>query len=61
MIKIRKDIQEYSFEYDGIKFQVTMTFGLSTFSNGDDIDKVLRDADDKLYLGKQSGKNRVIN
>ena len=58
---VRKEIQNYSFEYDGIKFQVTMTFGLSTFSNGDNIDNVLRDADDKLYLGKQSGKNRVIN
>ncbi len=58
--EVRKEIQNYSFEYDGIKFQVTMTFGLSTFSNGDNIDNVLRDADDKLYLGKQNGKNQVV-
>ena len=57
---IRKEIQSYPFEYDNIKFNVTMTFGLSTFSNGDDIDNVLRDADDKLYLGKHSGKNQLV-
>ena len=38
-----------------------MTFGLSTFSNGEDIDNVLKDADDKLYQGKQSGKNKLVN
>ena len=37
-----------------------MTFGLSTFSNGDNIDNVLRDADDKLYLGKHNGKNQIV-
>ena len=57
---IRKDIQNYNFEYEGTKFNVTMTFGLSTFSNGEDIDIVLRDADDKLYLGKKSGKNQLV-
>ncbi len=46
---------------EDIKFNVTMTFGLSTFSNGEDIDNVLKDADDKLYQGKQSGKNKLVN
>ena len=59
--EIRKEIQNHSFEYENIKFSVTMTFGLSTFSNGEDIDNVLRDADDKLYQGKQSGKNKLVN
>ena len=57
---VRKEIQNFNFEYEGTKFNVTMTFGLSTFSNGDDIDNVLRDADDKLYLGKHSGKNQIV-
>ena len=59
--EIRKEIQNYSFEYEDLKFNVTMTFGLSTFSNGEDIDNVLKDADDKLYQGKQSGKNKLVN
>ena len=38
---------------------VTMTFGVI---NGDhsDISKLLKDADDKLYFGKEHGRNRVI-
>ena len=59
--EIRKEIQNYSFEYENTRFSVTMTFGLSFFSNGEDIDNVLKDADDKLYQGKQSGKNKVVN
>lgn len=38
-----------------------MTFGLSCFSSNDKIDNVLRDADNKLYQGKHSGKNKVVN
>lgn len=58
--EIRKEIENYSFEYENIKFSVTMTFGLSTFSNSEGIDNVLRDADNKLYQGKQSGKNKLV-
>lgn len=58
--EVRNEIQNYAFEYEDKKFCVTMTFGLSTFSNGDNIDNVLRDADDKLYLGKHNGKNQIV-
>lgn len=58
--EIRKKIQAFHFEYENIKFSVTMTFGLSCFSSRDKIDNVLRDADNKLYQGKQSGKNKVV-
>lgn len=56
-----KKIQAFPFEYENIKFSVTMTFGISCFSSNDKIDNVLRDADNKLYQGKQSGKNKVVN
>ena len=59
--EVRKEIQDYPFEFENVKVSVTMTFGLSTFSNEDHITPVLRDADDKLYQGKQSGKNKVVN
>ena len=58
--QIRTEIQDFPFEYENTKLRVTMTFGFSTFKISDDIDNVLHDADDKLYLGKQSGKNRIV-
>ncbi len=58
---IRKQIDQYPFEYEGTKIHVTMTFGLSTFSSDQDIDKVISDADQKLYIGKSQGKNRIVS
>lgn len=60
MEEIRKEIENHSFEYEGKQIHITMTFGLSTFTNCEDLDNVLRDADDKLYIGKQSGKNKLV-
>ncbi|MBQ4378817.1 MAG: diguanylate cyclase [Treponema sp.] len=56
----RKEIEKFTFEYQGKKFPVTMTFGLSTFSSDQNTDDIIRDADEKLYIGKQSGKNIVV-
>lgn len=59
--QIREEIENYPFEYKGKKIKVTMTFGISTLSIGGSLDAVLHDADEKLYAGKQNGKNRVIH
>lgn len=40
-------------------FQVTMTFGL-TAGNGGKIEHIVRDADAKMYQGKNNGRNRVV-
>ena len=58
--EVRRQIESKPFEYEGNKFRVTMTFGLSGYEVGDDIEAVIRDADEKLYAGKQSGKNKVV-
>ena len=36
-----------------------MTFGL-TEGNGDKIEHIVRDADEKLYQGKNSGRNQIV-
>ena len=59
--ELRKKIETQPFAYGGKKFSVTMTFGLSLFSSDENIDDVIRDADEKLYIGKQCGKNRVVS
>ena len=52
-------IRKLKITYGELIITVTMTFGVV---NGDhsDISKLLKDADDKLYYGKENGRNRVI-
>lgn len=45
--------------YGDVKLNITMTFGL-TEGNGDKIEHIVRDADEKLYQGKNSGRNKVV-
>lgn len=40
--------------------QVTMTFGIVAGSGEDDMDHLLRTADERLYRGKSEGRNRII-
>ncbi len=57
----RKEVESYPFKYAGIDFTVTMTIGLSYFTGGGNVDAAITDADEKLYLGKNSGKNKVVS
>lgn len=41
------------------KIRVTMTFGICQGST-DNVDVVLREADGKLYIGKNSGRNQIV-
>ncbi len=45
--------------YGDVKLNITMTFGL-TEGNGDKIEHIVRDADEKLYQGKNSGRNQIV-
>lgn len=39
---------------------VTMTFGVSEYHSTLDLEQLLKNADEKLYIGKANGKNKVI-
>ncbi len=45
--------------YGDVNLNITMTFGL-TEGNGDKIEHIVRDADEKLYRGKNSGRNQIV-
>ncbi len=57
--KIMTDIRTMESEYDGQIIKVTMTFGLTT-GDTEDVNALLRSADEKLYEGKSNGRNRII-
>ena len=59
--KMRKAIADTEFTYDVFKIGTTITIGISTFEEGKTIDELILVADNRLYKGKQNGKNQVVS
>jgi diguanylate cyclase (GGDEF)-like protein len=57
--ELRVVIENHGFEYAGEQLRVTMTFGISTFRNGETLEACIARADAALYKGKEGGRNRV--
>ena len=53
-------IERYEFSFEGTPINVTMTFGVEEYDDNAGIDRVISKADEKLYMGKEQGRNRVI-
>ncbi|WP_243361297.1 GGDEF domain-containing protein [Fundidesulfovibrio terrae] len=58
--RIRRSIRERAYSYDGRTLRLTATFGVSTVRGGESVTEVIRRADEALYEGKRSGRNRVV-
>ncbi len=56
---IRKKIEEKVFEYNEIKLEIRMTFGVSVYNETMKIDNCIKQADIALYKGKSAGRNCV--
>lgn len=58
---LRMKIENHDFCFNGsIHLKVTMTFGLEEFCLQDGIEQTIKSSDGKLYLGKESGRNKVV-
>lgn len=55
--KIRRQIDDSTFEYKGIRLAVTMTFGLAVYQENMNAELCLKQADEALLKGKQQGRN----
>ena len=42
------------------EIRITMTFGLTEFGYDMDEEAAIKEADEKLYMGKQNGRNQVV-
>ncbi len=58
--KIRRTLEKSSFSYEGSELRITMTFGFTAGNYKDDMIEMIREADSALLLGKNRGKNCVI-
>ncbi|MCM1113551.1 MAG: diguanylate cyclase [Muribaculum sp.] len=53
------DIRSMDCEYNGLHVKVTVTFGLVK-AQTPDITQILKLADERLYIGKNDGRNRIV-
>lgn len=59
--RLRRMVEEYDFNYNGVKAKVTVSMGLTmNYSNFASSADILKSADEALYRAKESGRNRVI-
>lgn len=59
--RIRASIEKHVFTYKNQTLNITMTLGVSSYHNGNDISSLVRSADKKLYRGKENGRNQVVS
>lgn len=57
---IRRQIEEFSFTYDGQDIRVTVSVGVATLGPNEDADTLIGNADNQLYNAKSAGRNRVF-
>ena len=58
--KLRNNVARHGINYNTLKIQITMSFGVSACHCTDSPDCCIRDADMKLLEAKRAGKNRVV-
>lgn len=58
--RIRNKIQNTIIKVDDNMFNVTMTFGLSSYNIQKEYDEVIEEADKALYTGKENGRNQTL-
>ena len=57
---IRSYVMNHPVSAVGKEIGVTMTFGLAEYDFAGDPEKTIKEADEKLYMGKTGGRNRVV-
>lgn len=58
--QLRKNIKSMQFYAGEKNFSVSMTLGLAEYDFNGDIDITLKEADEKLYIGKANGRDQVV-
>jgi len=59
--KIRSQIEKLEVNFEGQTLSVTLSGGLATLGDdGDNLQSILREADNRMYEAKAAGRNRII-
>ena len=58
--RLRDNIKALKFKAGEKQFSITMTFGLTEYDFHSDIDAIIKEADEKLYMGKENGRDQIV-
>ena len=58
--ELRKAIEKEVIEYEGHKHKITVTIGVAKYGKDITVEKWIKQADEKMYQGKNSGKNKTV-
>lgn len=58
--KLKNKIKGIKFSAGEKTFSVSMTFGLAEYDFHSDIDTLIKEADNKLYTGKENGRDQIV-
>lgn len=61
MEELRVRIEEQEFAFKDVKLHLTITAGIEEYQMSTGLDHVLTKADEKLYIGKTSGRNQIVS
>lgn len=57
---LRKRIESETFEFEGEKLNITITIGAALYAKEMPLEEWVELADEKMYRGKRTGKNKVV-
>lgn len=57
---IQTKIRETVIEKEDVKISVTMTYGLAEYDFINGLESTIKEADSKLYMGKNSGRDKIV-
>ena len=58
--RLRNKIQKETIVVGDNKIKITMTFGLTEYNYSKDEELAIKEADEKLYIGKSNGRNQMV-
>ena len=56
----RKNIEKETFEFENAKINLTITIGVSQYKDDISLEKWVELADERMYKGKETGKNKIV-
>lgn len=57
---IRTRVKKIEFDTGSRKFSITVTYGLAEYGFDGDAETVVKEADSKLYIGKENGRDQIV-